>query len=249
MSRPRLYAIYYSPWSERARWALDYHDIDYRYREHVPFLGERLLRFRAGSNRSGKKATAPLLVLGDERINDSFDIASYADRVGAREPLIEDRALAAEWRDRIERGLGAARSCVTGRVLRDSDALRESAMAVSPAVFAGLFRPLARHGAGYIARKYRMDLEDEPANRQVMREVLTSIREALDGREHMAGERLSLVDIMATNLVQCVRPVQVPHMNLPPATFACWRSEELERDFADLVNWRDELYARARHPH
>ena len=39
-----LYSIPYSPWSMRARWALDHHRIPHRSREWVPLLTEPVLR-------------------------------------------------------------------------------------------------------------------------------------------------------------------------------------------------------------
>ena len=35
---PRLVFLSISPWSERARWALDHHGIDYELVAHVPLL-------------------------------------------------------------------------------------------------------------------------------------------------------------------------------------------------------------------
>ena len=53
-----LYGVGYSPWTERARWALDHHRIAYRYREHLPMLGEPMLRRRARAAGQAKP-TAP----------------------------------------------------------------------------------------------------------------------------------------------------------------------------------------------
>ena len=39
-------AIPFSPWSEKARWALDHHQIDYREAPFMPVFGEFALRFR-----------------------------------------------------------------------------------------------------------------------------------------------------------------------------------------------------------
>jgi glutathione S-transferase len=37
----------FSPWTEKARWALDHHGIRYRCEEYVPLAGEPWLRLRA----------------------------------------------------------------------------------------------------------------------------------------------------------------------------------------------------------
>ena len=51
MSRT-LYGLSLSPWTERARWALDHHGVAYDYHEHVPMLGEVLLRMKARTRRA-----------------------------------------------------------------------------------------------------------------------------------------------------------------------------------------------------
>ena len=80
MSDLTLHGVGYSPWTERARWALDHHRIPYRYREHIPMVGEPLLRRRAhGTLRV--KATAPLLVHAGGAIDDSLAIMRYADAI------------------------------------------------------------------------------------------------------------------------------------------------------------------------
>ena len=83
---PRLVANTISPWSERARWALDHHGIAYRSVEHVPFIPERRLRrmLRAPQTR----VTVPVLLHGTAVLTESWDIAVFADRVGTASPLI-----------------------------------------------------------------------------------------------------------------------------------------------------------------
>jgi glutathione S-transferase len=43
---PTLVYLPYSPWSEKARWALDYHGVRYDQSIHVPITGELPLRLR-----------------------------------------------------------------------------------------------------------------------------------------------------------------------------------------------------------
>jgi glutathione S-transferase len=76
----QLVSLKVSPWSERAKWALDHHGLTYDVVEHFPILGERRLRRIVGAGKP--KATVPVLIAGDEVLSESWDIASYADRVG-----------------------------------------------------------------------------------------------------------------------------------------------------------------------
>ncbi len=38
----RLIGLHYSPWTEKARWALDRQRVPYAFEEHLPMLGEML---------------------------------------------------------------------------------------------------------------------------------------------------------------------------------------------------------------
>jgi len=66
----------YSPFSEKARWALDHHRIPYAYREHYPLIGELSLRLRA--RRLKGRVSTPLLLAPEGPVLDSFAIAMSA---------------------------------------------------------------------------------------------------------------------------------------------------------------------------
>ncbi|MCZ7687620.1 MAG: glutathione S-transferase domain-containing protein [Sandaracinaceae bacterium] len=78
MPTPRLIGLAYSPWSIKAKWALDHHAIPYRYTHHLPMLGEPLLRLRTG--RLEGRVSVPLLVTDAGPIEGSFEIARFAER-------------------------------------------------------------------------------------------------------------------------------------------------------------------------
>lgn len=73
-------AIPFSPWSEKARWALDHHGCDYHEIHHAPVVGE--WRLRAQMRRPFGRLTVPVLRDGDRWLTDSFDIARHADAIG-----------------------------------------------------------------------------------------------------------------------------------------------------------------------
>ena len=91
----QLFGMSFSPYSEKARWALDHHRVPFRWREHVPMAGELALRLRAGS--LGKKASVPLAVDGDVVLRDSAAIARHAEKIGKGASLAPDDPLAHEW--------------------------------------------------------------------------------------------------------------------------------------------------------
>lgn len=240
-----LHGVGYSPWTERARWALDHHGLAYHYREHLPMLGEPLLRRRA--RRAGQaKPTVPQLEHEGGVLGDSLAIMRYADAHGRGTSLGSDHPDVAAWAERMERGLDAGRARLTAAILRDREALRESMLPVSPAPLAGVLSPVAAQGARFILRKYGADASRTEQYVDVQRGVCRELREALAGRPHLEGDTLGAKDLLAVSFLQTVQPVQHPRMPLLPALRRAWTAAPLVSEFADLLAWRDGLYAGAR---
>ena len=82
---PVLWSLAYSPWSDKARWALEHCGVPYRRRAYRPLIDEPALRLKL--RRLSGPVSVPILDLGDEVLADSFEIARYADRRAVREPL------------------------------------------------------------------------------------------------------------------------------------------------------------------
>ncbi|MCA9643581.1 MAG: glutathione S-transferase [Myxococcales bacterium] len=245
MSRT-LYGLAYSPWTERARWALDHHRIPHRYREHLILIGEPSLRWRS-RNAGTSKASVPLFVDGDLAIGDSLAIAQHADAVGRGAPLGTDHPDFAAFSARVETALQAARALVTAAILADPEALRESARAAAPEALTPMMRPVAATAARFIARKYSADLKADDRNRASIREVLTELRQRRAETPYLQGEHFSAFDIWAATLLQGVRPVAHTYIKLSPAVERAWTQPELAREFEDLISWRNRIYQLHRH--
>ena len=239
MSVPTLYALHYSPWSQRALWALEHHHIDFQYREHMPFLGEFALRHRGRTAGIQGRVTVPMLFLAEKVFSDSWDIICYADQVGTGDSLRTEQSEVAKWAHRLEPAYDAARRRVTRRTLESKPALTEAAAGAVPSWLAGPSRPLAALGARFIARKYQFDPKGAD-NQQPLIEGLKAIREAL-GDGPFIYETFTAADIVAASLVTTVKPYIYP--TLGPATRAVWTDEELAERFSDLVTWRNKLRA------
>ena len=239
MNVPTLYGIHYSPWSQRARWALEHHRIDFQYREHTPLLGEFALRRHGRAGGIQGRISVPMLVLPEEVLSDSWDIICYADRVGTGASLQTDKSEVANWARRLEPAYDAARRRVTRRTLESRSALTEAAAGTVPRCLAGLSWPAAAIGARFIARKYRFDPKGA-GNQETLVEGLEAIREALGDGPFIYGT-FSAADMMAASLVTAVQPHASP--SLGPATRAVWTDEELVERFSDLVTWRDTVRA------
>jgi glutathione S-transferase len=245
MPTAHLYGMAYSPWTERARWALDYHRVAYRYHEHVPLLGEPLLRFRA--RHTGRaKVSVPLFIDASGSYGDSLDIIKHADQLAATHPLVHDSAVTQRWAERLEPVLNTMRARMSVAILGDPAAAREAASGAVPDFLAGALRPVTARVARFLAGKYGYSVSPEASDLDTPRRVFTSLREELAGREHLIGDALTAVDILAATSLQGVTPVSDKYIALKPATRRAWHSEPLAHEFADLIAWRDRLYDRYR---
>jgi glutathione S-transferase len=243
--RRTLHGLPYSPWTERARWALDHHGVAYRFREHVPMLGEPALRW-AAKPPPGARASVPVLVDEHGIHRDSIDIVLHADRIGAGPRLVQDEAALRALAATAERGLDALRARVTARILGDRAALRESAQAVVPAFLAPLIAPVAAMGARFIARKYASPLERDAENLAAIRDALRALAAEVDTSSVPTRETLRAEHLVLATFLQGIRPVETLHIRLRPAVARAWTCEELAAEHGELLRWRDAVYASVR---
>lgn len=238
-----LYTLSYSPWSEKARWALDHHRIAYQERQHVPFLGEPLLRWRARSV-GGEVLSVPLFIDDGVALGDSHRILEHADAIGSGSRL-SDTPGCTLVNDICEAGLRQARARVVLRTIESPRALDEASEVVSPAFLTPLMRPVARYAARFLAHKHEAELRDvETPDRKLAESI--SLLEARLGNGDYIFDDFSAADICLAMLLQAVEPVSGDYIPLKPATRECWRAPELAHRFAHLLEWRDAIYAKHR---
>jgi glutathione S-transferase len=242
----RLYQLSFSPWSERARWALDHHRVAHEIVEHLPMLGEAALRVAA--KKPVGRVSVPLLVDGDRAIFDSFEIARYAEQVGNGEPLLPEASMAAitRWNQLAEQIASAGRSVVTARTLHDPETLVEALPPFLPPRARAPLAPLASLGARFLQYKYGYGDVTESRARAAARGGLLEMREALRGRRHLVGDQLTYADIAAATSIQFFKPVADAYIPLGAATRRTWHQADIADEFADIVAWRDQLYAEHR---
>lgn len=240
-----LYGMSYSPYSEKARWALDHHRVAYEWHEHVPMIGERKLRKAAGANGGGGKVSVPLAVDGETVLRDSLSIAKHAERVGKGSRLFANEAAVATWAARSDDALDAARVLLLPRLLEDREALRESLPAWVPGPLRGLSTPIAARGTRHLVRKYDTAGVDPAAATAKLREVLGAMRKVLGSRSTIL-DGFSYADIAMAVVLQMIAPVATEYIALGPARRRAWTEQTLASEYADLVAWRDALYAKRR---
>jgi glutathione S-transferase len=236
-----VYGMAFSPYSEKARWALDHHKVDYAWHEHAPMIGERALRKRSGR----AKASVPMAVDGDAVLHDSLAIAKHAEKVGKGARLFTNDAAVATWVARSDESLGAARVLLFGRLLQDRAALRESLPPWVPGPLRGLATPLAARGTRFLARKHGAQGVGAEDAESKLREGLAAMQRVLATRDTIL-DGFSFADIAMAVVLQMIAPVADEYIALGPARRRAWSEPALAKEFADVVEWRDAVYAKRR---
>ncbi|MBI5610880.1 MAG: glutathione S-transferase [Deltaproteobacteria bacterium] len=240
----------YSPWSERARWALELSQLPHQRKVYTPLLGEVALKAKIGWSQ---RASVPVLLTPDGALTDSLEIGRYADKHGGGWPLFpaDLHAQIAEWNHRSNAVLEAARGLALPRIAEDPQALLE--------MIPRRLRPLAPIGALALSRygvlrtiaKYHATAGDA-AYLAVIRENLAALRGALgpdpaEGPTTLLG-RFTFADITAAQMLVPAGPHHGPYLRIAPRSRFCWTVPEFAEEFSDLLRWRDALYDRYRRP-
>ena len=122
MQQAHLFHATYSPWSEKARWALDVTGLPHRRSVYTPFVSALGLRWRMGDLQ--KRVSIPTLLTADGPITDSLAIARYAATTRGDDALfpagLEEEI--EDWNFRSETALAAGRAMSTRRIANDQQA-------------------------------------------------------------------------------------------------------------------------------
>jgi glutathione S-transferase len=239
----------YSPWSEKARWALDARRVAYRYRVYAPLLGEPLLRLKLGRWRG--LVTVPVLTTPEgSALADSADIARWADERGEGPTLFPrgEEAAVARYTELGERGLAAGRGLSLVRLLGDAEGLVEMVPRRVRAVLGPGAVTMSALGVRRTLRKYGADAADTAAHARALADVLDALREALsraplpaaDAPQTLLG-RFSFADIAMAQTLAFVEPPQFG-LKLGRAARRSFTHDALRERYRDLVRWRDALY-------
>ena len=242
-----LYGLHVSPYTERARWALDHHDIEYAYREHVPLLGELTLRRKVrGTGRT--TATVPVLDADGTVVPDSIEIARYADGIGKGAHLFpkEHDDAVREWCDVANRMMDVGRAWVLQNLADSREAQKEALPPFVPAFAKPVLAPMSRRVALFLAKKHLSPTDIEARVEDTVRPLLLRVRTQKGDKPYLL-ETFTFADVVICATLAAVRPRA--SARLGPATRRVWSHEALERDFGDLLEWRDAVYAEHRPNH
>lgn len=249
---PELLCLRYSPWSEKARWALAARSVSYTHRTYSPLLGEPALRLKL--RRLSGPVSVPVLTDDDGRVySDSSDIARWADARGEGPRLFPEGqdARIAEWVALSERGLSAGRGLSLRRLLTDDEGLFEmvprklrSLGGAARAIAAfGVRRTLAKYGA---ADRSNAELEGELGQvLETLRGALAKVQAEGDGGPWLLLGTFSFADVAMAQVLAFVSPPAFG-LRMGKATRRTFTDPALLARFPDLVAWRDALYERYR---
>ncbi|MBK6921032.1 MAG: glutathione S-transferase N-terminal domain-containing protein [Deltaproteobacteria bacterium] len=246
---PKLWSLPYSPWSEKAKWALEWSGVAYRRMRYQPIVDELALRWRL--RRPTGVVSVPVLQHDGGVLADSFDIARWAAaQDGGDHRCIDDETLATVTAANLasERGLAAGRTLSLTRLLEHPQGLRDMTPPILARRVPGLAQRLATAGIRRTLAKYAAQVEGSP--RHTLERELEQLRADLaaghrtDGVAHLLP-RFGYADIARAQVLAFVRP-PTTHLRMTPATRETFVDDELSRRFDDLLQWRDALYARFR---
>lgn len=242
MAMATLVGIPFSPWSQKARWALQHAGVEFRFKEYLPFLGQPAMRWRLRGR--GGKITVPILFAGDDVLRESLAIAEFAHDQNESAALFPDRTRVVGFNRLADEACAESRFAIGKRFSADPDAQREAMHGVVPRALARPTRFVAKLVSGWVTRKYE-DTVEPGATRTALETLRRSLAE--NGGDYVLGE-FSFADMAMSVMLDMVSPPSNDYVYRAPATRECWTQPELAAEFADVIEWRDGLYERHRLP-
>lgn len=226
----------FSPWTKKARWALEYCGIAYDYQEYTPTLSEPAIRWRL--RQWSGRVSVPLLISNNEIIRGSWEIAKYAGKRVADGRLGDFEAITV-WEDLSEDALAFGRTRVVRSILANKQALEEGLPAFVPKLLRRPLRFMARDAVKRLDRKYAHLVKPN-----ALHNALVRTREGLarSGSDYLLGN-FSYADISMAIVLEVVAPIAIHKPPLGPATKLCWIDTDLADEFEDLLDWRRRLAA------
>lgn len=192
----RLIVIPFSHFCEKARWALQWHRLDFREEGHAPVLHILAARWAGG------RRTVPVLVDGERVLADSTDILGYADEHGdpARrlypEPA-DGLERVQELEDLFDRRLGPhTRRLAYYHVLKQTELSRATMKADIGTFESFVLSAACPVVTGMMRRALRIDDEGARRSKSRVDEVFSTVEGTLsDGRPYLAGDRFTAADL------------------------------------------------------
>ncbi len=247
---PTLWQIDVSHYSEKARWALAWKEVEHRRRSPVPGAHMAVALWLT----RGAHYTFPVLSIDGRRIGDSTAIIAALEELHPERPLYPSdtterlRALGLE--EYFDEELGPyVRQLAWYEFGKDPDRFAELMRQTAPAPLARFSGPTAAYARAYTALRFRAaDGERAETSRAKVLAALDRLEAELGDGEYLVGESFSVADLTAASLFYpLASPEEGPlDPDSPPAKgFEEFRAPLEERRG---VEWVREMFRRHRKP-
>lgn len=238
-----------SPWSERARWALDHSGVTYDTIIFTPLISNAYVRWL--SRNISQKLTIPVAIDNNQQktiLRDSFEIAEHSNniRLSDRENIFPKEHLEEiiQWHKLSEQLLDILRVRANPR-MKNSKALQLNNLPpIIPDSIKPLFLPMSRFALDYFEKKYPLPPGD---HQKTLIDGLEKIREATSNSTNgYLLDQFSFADITIAVVFQAIKPGKNTFVPIEDATRECWKDPELSQHYKDLLQWRDSIYEKHR---
>jgi glutathione S-transferase len=251
-TKPTLWQIEISHYSEKARWALEHKDIDHVRRAPLPGMHMAVALWLTG----GTQMTFPVLQLEGEATGDSTAVIAALEQRFPGRPLYPaeagQRRRALELEDFFDEQLGPhMRLLVFHELVNEPEMFAEIASAAVPG-------PLGRAKGlvGAYARTYaslRFGVRSDEAATAARAKIVAALDRleaelAANGGEYLAGESFSVADLTAASLFfPLVAPPEGP---VPPDSPTPPALQSFRDGLSDRPGylWVEEMFRRHRRP-
>jgi glutathione S-transferase len=239
----KLYQFPISHFCEKVRWTLDYKGLEYTKVNLLPGLHIKQIK------KLGKYSSVPLLVDGDNVIQNSFEIIDYLEEKYPQNnlnPIDEStKKKALDWERYVDQKLGVHVRVVCYHILLDH-----------PEVVIPFFthkgpwygKLLLKFGFKNLQKKMRyfMKINEETAHESYakMQLAINKIHDHLQSNTYLAGENFSRADLAAASLLA---PLCQPYgygLDWPKETPN--RLKIIADEMADKLKWVNEVYKKHR---
>jgi glutathione S-transferase len=254
MTKPVLWHIPVSHYSEKVRWALDHKGIEHERRAPVPGVHIAIALWLT----RGADTTFPVLRLDGRNVGDSTAIIAALEERQPGQPLYpedpEHRSRALELEDYFDEHLGPQIRLLAWHELRtDTERMGQLSEGMLPGPLAhnSLGRAFGgRFGSAYVQLRFRVASDEAAASaRAAIAAALDRLEAELDATDsgYLVGDSFTVADLTAASLFYpMVNPPEGPQI-LPSGTPA------MEEVFAPLREraggrWVSEMFARNRKP-
>ncbi|MDH5326457.1 MAG: glutathione S-transferase family protein [Gammaproteobacteria bacterium] len=205
-NKPVLYQFSISHYCEKARWALDFKDIDYQIKNLLPGLHRKpILRFASDT-------AVPVLSINNAHIQYSDKIIDYLDANIPVNPLTpSDTKLAEEareWEHYASRIIGEPLRCYFYHYLLQHPPLVIQRWTRGGPWYGKLFYTLTFRKVQQLVRKgYKINEDTAKVSRTTIEKAMGELAEHLRDRKYLTGDQFSRADLsVCALLAPLVRP-------------------------------------------